>query len=77
MPVPGTGVLVTEHHGNCKQSGATDGGRRGVVDGEVELARSNGGTYRTRAVPGAKIWHFEKMYTQESFFVRLVSSNVS
>ena len=38
------------------------GGRqRGVADGVQRSARSRGGVFRTRAVPGEEILHFEKM----------------
>ena len=49
----------------------------GVGGGEAGFAESSGVLFNFGAVPGAEIWHFKKMYTQESFFVRLVSSIVS
>ena len=38
-----------------------NGGKVGVAGGVAESACSKGGVYRYRAVPGAEIYHFEKM----------------
>ena len=51
--------------------------REGGQRGDIDLPLRVGGVRSSRAVPGAKIQHLEKMYTQERFFVRLFSPNVS
>ena len=50
---------------------------QGVGGGGADLAEFNGVIFSSGAVPGAEIYHFKKKVNTESFFVRLVRSNVS